>query len=1196
MADVHFFEDLLTDIVKSDEQTLIHALLVLNSMNEVRRVPLFNEMADLVYSYGDDEYLLVRFDFLPGETYEQRLAWLADEEVFHDNPPFYFSESSHRVSPVHKMRCAKELFLQLNPGAHVCVLLVCNYEIINPDDMDEYWREWGITVVHRVQDSSHSVFFPTDEDKRQNPGINKETLLPNKVTYTRDEDNDSGQQECDTDAAEAEKKNTNSEEREELGQGEWMVKNATLYSTSPSKTFTTFNHRTVETITALLSGTYSTTCLPDKHVTFNLYNELGQLLEHRIVEASFKEDDEEDYMNTMLFEVSCTFNQDKTFTWTKGRYVIEVKRANELLYPIMFTIGTRNIEGVILSEDSSRYNLDVYERLEQMVGLCEVKEQLKNFKNMYQILEQRRKYGLSVVYPPVHAVFMGNAGLGKMCVAHMYAEILYKAHILQNGRLKVISSTQLMDAYGQNNLRDALNDVQEAGGLLCIENANLLYKTDVRDPNIMTIIDMLTDAISQHRSRQWGVIFVGTYEGMMDMLGFYPALSAHIPERNYYHFKDFTEDEMLQLACAYCEKNTYILSTSAKEALTSKIQHDYRLRGKNFNYAQYIHSLFSIEIVPAMLKRMSTIPSPSLYTMLTIEKEDVPGIKVKDYRTPLKKIEELVGLKELKRSIRSHVNMVQFAILRNEQGIKTEMPPLHMVFTGNPGTGKTTMAAYLGEIYASLGLLSKGNVIYVERKDLVGQYIGETERKMVDILNRAQGNVLFIDEAYSLAPKGADGKDFGHQVVEALLSTLGKEHVDMMVVLAGYPKEMEMFMQSNPGLRSRFPYTFVFPDYTADELMQIADLIVKKSGNILSVSARKELEKLVHAKLEKKDAYWGNARFITRLISGRVITEMSNRIAAIAAKKKLTKKQLCTICKEDIQAAGRDVHVEDTSFNERAISRALNRLDALVGLEDVKQNIHNFVKVARFMHAHGHSYTDNEPLRWNFTGNTGTGKSTIAGIMGELLKAMNLLQRGHVVELRAEQLYTSTTLQAEEILQNAITKSAQGLLFIDGDAPVFKDPDSVFSGESLRFRLAAKATEVTENYALIIAENETDQHLLSRNLRKSGVAEFDHTMHFADYAEDELLAILGSCLERKKMYLSAEASKHMADYIHALCGHQKLGYANARTMSKIAHAIANAYVIRVSGDNQNDNGEIQFGDVQSFVWQEGLGKRTVGFE
>jgi SpoVK/Ycf46/Vps4 family AAA+-type ATPase len=326
------------------------------------------------------------------------------------------------------------------------------------------------------------------------------------------------------------------------------------------------------------------------------------------------------------------------------------------------------------------------------------------------------------------------------------------------------------------------------------------------------VIETLLTALSDENNRDWMLLLAGYTEPMLKLFSINPGLDSRIPECNRFYFLDYTVDELMQMADLYCREHNYRMTLEARKALHAKVKKDYSRKTDTFGNGRYIKTLLRTEVIPAMSVRVNNLETPTITQLITIEREDIPQQKLKDYRKPLKKLQNMVGLNFLKQNIESHLNMVKLNMLRAEQGIPTEMPPLHMVFMGNPGTGKTTVADFIGEIYASMGLLSIGRVIKVERKDLVGTVIGETEQKTAEILKRAQGNVLFIDEAYTLCDHSKQGNDFGRRAMEVLLTTLSKEHIDMMVIFAGYPKEMTEFLDINPGLRSRVPYTFYFED------------------------------------------------------------------------------------------------------------------------------------------------------------------------------------------------------------------------------------------------------------------------------------------------------------------------------------------------------------------------------------------------
>ncbi|WP_102346858.1 stage V sporulation protein K [Bacillus sp. Marseille-P3661] len=240
---------------------------------------------------------------------------------------------------------------------------------------------------------------------------------------------------------------------------------------------------------------------------------------------------------------------------------------------------------------------------------------------------------------------------------------------------------------------------------------------------------------------------------------------------------------------------------------------------------------------------------------------------------PLKKIEEemstLVGMGELKKIIKEVYAWIYINKIREQQGLKVGSQVLHMMFKGNPGTGKTTVARLLANLFKEMNVLSKGHLIEAERADLVGEYIGHTAQKTRDLVKKALGGILFVDEAYSLARGGE--KDFGKEAIDTLVKQMEDKGNEFILILAGYDKEMEHFLSLNPGLRSRFPIIVDFPDYTVDQLMQIATKMVSEQQYVLSKEAEWKLkDQLQKVKYTKSSHVFSNGRYIRNVIEKSV--------------------------------------------------------------------------------------------------------------------------------------------------------------------------------------------------------------------------------------------------------------------------------------------------------------------------------------
>ncbi len=234
----------------------------------------------------------------------------------------------------------------------------------------------------------------------------------------------------------------------------------------------------------------------------------------------------------------------------------------------------------------------------------------------------------------------------------------------------------------------------------------------------------------------------------------------------------------------------------------------------------------------------------------------------------LGELDAMVGLEPVKSLVRQITNMQKVARVRRRNGLNAVAPSPHLVFTGNPGTGKTTVARHIGRIYKQLGLLSSGHVVEVDRGQLVGGYIGQTAIKTREALDSAKGGVLFIDEAYSLARDHAN--DYGHEAIETIMAYMENNRGQIVVVVAGYPDEMKTFMAMNPGLASRFDYTLQFPDYSHDELAQIFERLANEFDYVLDDASRDAMTRIV-ASWERCHGF-GNAREVRRLFHEVVAT------------------------------------------------------------------------------------------------------------------------------------------------------------------------------------------------------------------------------------------------------------------------------------------------------------------------------------
>lgn len=274
--------------------------------------------------------------------------------------------------------------------------------------------------------------------------------------------------------------------------------------------------------------------------------------------------------------------------------------------------------------------------------------------------------------------------------------------------------------------------------------------------------------------------------------------------------------------------------------------------------------------------------------------------KEENIESIIKELDELVGLKKIKNLVKELQAFITIQRYRAREQLQTEPLVLHMIFKGNPGTGKTTVARIIGKLFKELGVLPKGHLIEVERADLVGEYIGHTAQRTRDQVKKALGGILFIDEAYSLARGGE--KDFGKEAIDVLVKAMEDHKDEFILILAGYKDEMDWFLLTNPGLRSRFPIHMEFPDYTVKELMDIAALMLKKRQYKLSEDAAAELGRIISSKVLYGHQHGGNARLVRNIIEKAI----RRQAVRLVRKNHVSREELLTLCFEDLLEATED--------------------------------------------------------------------------------------------------------------------------------------------------------------------------------------------------------------------------------------------------------------------------------------------------
>ena len=811
------------------------------------------------------------------------------------------------------------------------------------------------------------------------------------------------------------------------------------------------------------------------------------------------------------------------------------------------------------------------------------KDRMETMLTRCQVGNERERAGFAKNLPRLHTALIGNPGTGKTKAVGMMAR-LYKALGLLDTDEIWTTRVSTLATSGINSENEAVaNAVSNAqGGTLVIDGAHDLYRTDNKG-NYDTegrIVRALVDALSNtSKNNRWMLVLVGEPEGMESLLSAYPDLKKCLTDPIY--LEDFKPEELFGMFDLCCNERKIKLSDEARKKLEMFVLHKYNRRGPGFTNAWLVQTLFDDEIIPAMFNRLRGLQHPTKEQLELVMPDDIPSVGERK-ADAMDDLDELIGLAKIKTKVKDYLNAIKLARRRMELGLPTNMPRLHMAFLGNPGTGKTTVADIIGRVFASWGILSGGRVIRTEKSQMVGQYIGETEFKMTNLLSRARGNILFIDEAYQLVEGGE--KDHGRIVMNSLLTELGKDNLDMVVILAGYTAPMKKLLESNEGIESRFPNVFNFEDYTTDELLEIGKLMIRKQGFTLTDGAAENMRVIIQEESDKPSPRFGNGRFISNLLQNEILATLGARTAIM---ENPSATDLSTILPEDVVIGKAQ---KDLVFDDVAIDAALARLDDLAGLEGVKKAVHHFVRSARYLHSIGEPYVGKGLLSWRFVGNSDTGKSTVAEIMAQILRGMRLIASSHITEIKGERIFGVSEADCDAVLKDAVKRACNGLIFIDVDDPKFTSERTAYGryAELIRLKVKELTIESGGECALILAELDSPNAPVSEQLYEAGVYEFDHTLVFKDFTAGELYEILCYCLRKFRIAFSDEAKEHMLGYLENMRAHYG---ANARTMKLLARAIHQKVILRESALPQAPARHlVELADIESFKWDGKKGK------
>ena len=811
-----------------------------------------------------------------------------------------------------------------------------------------------------------------------------------------------------------------------------------------------------------------------------------------------------------------------------------------------------DIKGYVPEERSVE---DILKDLDKYIGMDEVKSAVREIAYAVKNSVERAERGLGEQEKmSMHIILTGNPGTGKTTIARKLGEILAAIGYLDSGHVVEVDRAKMVSPYQGETPKvvDRLCD-KAMGGILFVDEAYTLAPVSQagdRDNQGAQALEKLMKRMEDDRGK-FVVIAAGYRTEMDNLFRINPGFRSRF---NYFlNIEDYTPDQLYEIMLVFAKEKKYLFSEQA-EALTKKmITELYNSRDKDFANGRTMRSLFD-QICKKQAQRLQgeSISTMSNEELMTIEDQDIPyeAPQAVDYTECLKKLDGLVGLGGVKKEIS---NLAAFLNLQIKRGETNTFQGKHYVFTGNPGTGKTTVARIMADVFKTLGIVSRGQLVEADRAKLVAGYSGQTAIKTNQLVDQAMGGVLFIDEAYTL--KSNDGDSFGAEAIDTLLKRLEDDRGKFICIVAGYTDQMHDFIDTNPGLKSRFTQTIHFDDYTPDELTQIFINLAK--GKNFTID--EDTEAAIHREFEqlylRRDKNFGNAREDRRIFDGAV-ERQSQRLVKLMSDPGFQEADMYKLTKEDLPMA--------QSESARPLEEVLNELDEFIGMRTVKNSIRRLAVQSMFMKqraAMGAGKVQQMAMNFILTGNPGTGKTSIARKMGEVLQAMEILPTARVIEASRATLVGKYMGETPKIVNNMCDKAMGGILFID-EAYTLSDGGDQYGKEAIDTLM--KRMEDDRGKFVVIAAGYKDKMEEFQMMNPGLASRFTHKLHIDDYNEDELLAIFKHMAQKDSYTLSPTAEFKALDTIYKMVLNKDESWGNAREMRNLLDATIQKLSMRVS--------------------------------
>jgi SpoVK/Ycf46/Vps4 family AAA+-type ATPase len=788
--------------------------------------------------------------------------------------------------------------------------------------------------------------------------------------------------------------------------------------------------------------------------------------------------------------------------------------------PVVGAGGTQSLAGAM-------------RQLDDLVGLAGVKKAIENLRYS---LEAQKLVGENEVLAR-HFVFSGNPGTGKTTVARILAEIFFGLGVLPTNRLVEVDRSQIVVGYKDQTAANvnALCD-QAMGGVLFIDEAYTLKQASgAGDSSGQEAIDTLLKRMEDDRGK-FIVIAAGYTAEMRNFLESNPGLRSRFSD--FIEFEDYGPVEMASIFAAMTRGKQLTYGEGFEAALLNFLKRAYAQRTKNFANARFVRQLFD------QTRQNGSTRVMTMKAATEVARTEIRILRPEDLGEPadlagtrlaqaMRSLDALTGLDNVKAAVARLKNMLEGQKLAGA----SDQLARHFVFTGNPGTGKTTVARILADIFYGLGLLPTSKLIEVDRSKLVAPYAGQTALMVQGVCEQAMGGVLFIDEAYTLRRNDSDV--FGQEAIDSLLKRMEDDRGKFVIIAAGYTVEMQAFLDSNPGLRSRFTTTLNFEDYRPADMVKIFTGMAKTQGLQFSEDFPSALQAYLERLYARRDKNFANARTVRQVLES-TWGNCANRVAKMADNDPGRAGEIRTL---------RAVDLDESSSGPAlpSLDAAMQKLDALVGLDAVKQTVKRLKNTLEAQQLTG----DREILarHFVFSGNPGTGKTTVARILADVFAAIGLLPTNKLIEVDRSMMIGSYQGHTPKLVQAVCDSAMGGILFID-EAYALKQGAMDNFGQEAIDTLLKRMEDDRGKFTVIAAgySREMETFLDSNSGLRS---RFTDIVEFEDYDAEDMVKIFTAMAKSKGVHYDDEVADALRGRMQMLQAHRSANFANARTVRRI---------------------------------------------